>query len=70
MAQMAKNHKSERTDAASESLYSYPRDSNPQAAYKKLQKKNKDFFLIYFSKKNYIKKQLFSADAKLFSKRN
>ena len=51
-------HKSERTDAASASLYSYPRDSNPQAAYKKLQKK----FLENF-------KQLFSADAKLFSKK-
>ena len=33
-------HKSERTDAASASLYSYPRDSNPRAAYKKLQKEN------------------------------
>ena len=62
-------HKSERTDAASASLYSYPRDSNPRAAYKKLQKKflkilkkNLQFFL-------YIK-QLFSVDAKLFSKKN
>ena len=33
------NHKSERTDAASASLYSYPRDSNPRAAYKKILKK-------------------------------
>ena len=31
-------HKSERADAASVSFYSYPRDSNPRAAYKKLQK--------------------------------
>jgi hypothetical protein len=38
---MGSNHKSERTDAASASLYSYPRDSNPWAAYKKLQKKKK-----------------------------
>ena len=30
------HHKSERTDAASASLYSYPRDSNLRAAYKKL----------------------------------
>ena len=50
-------HKSERTDAASASLYSYPQDSNLRAAYKKLQK---NFFCI---------KQLFSADAKLFSKK-
>ena len=45
-------HKSERTDAASASLYSYPRDSNPRAAYKKLQKKkNLVRTLSYFQKK-------------------
>ena len=33
------SHKSERTDAASASLYSYPGDSNPRAAYKKITKK-------------------------------
>ena len=34
------NHKKERKDAAATaSYYSYPQDSNPRAAYKKLQKK-------------------------------
>jgi hypothetical protein len=53
-------HKSERTDAASASLYSYPRDSNPRTAYKKLQKKIQFFYILsnflvrmlsYFQKK-------------------
>ena len=41
------DHKSERTDAASASFYSYPRDSNPRAAYKKL----KNIFFENFVKK-------------------
>ena len=40
-------HKSERTDAASASLYSYPRDSNLRAAYKKLQKNFSISFFLY-----------------------
>ena len=57
-----KNHKSERTDAASASYYSYPRDSNPRAAYKKSKKNFLKIFEIFFE---FFIQQLFSADAKM-----
>jgi hypothetical protein len=41
-------HKSERTDAASASLYSYPRDSNPRATNKKFQKKIQKILKMFF----------------------
>ena len=63
-------HKSERTDAASASLYYYPRDSNPRAIKKE---KKKNFCVFYVLKKglksaNFPRIQTFSQIETLYGK--